>query len=238
MLFRFRSWVLTLLVVIGFWAPWERAGGTHPGTAWLFLAGALARSGILSIGNASIAVMAVAILLALLAALLRTWAAAYLGRGVVQGRALYGKRMIADGPYRFLRNPLYLGLGMNVLALSILMPPGGALFAIFAVALLNIALIHAEERHLGVERGEAYAAYRKAVPRLVPALTPRVPGGEIKPNWVSGFLGEIYFWGVAITYFAFASRYNATILEQGVLISLGIGVLVQSAMRPIVPTCA
>ncbi|MGC1782688.1 MAG: isoprenylcysteine carboxylmethyltransferase family protein [Acidobacteriaceae bacterium] len=227
-LFRFRSWVLTVLVVFGFWSPWERAGGT----TWLFLAGALARYGILSIGNASIAVMAIAILLALLAALLRTWAAAYLGRGVVQGRALYGERVVADGPYRFLRNPLYLGLGMNVLALSILMPPSGALFAIVAVALLNIALIHAEERHLRAERGQAYTAYRKAVPRLIPALTPRVPGGETKPNWGSGFLGEIYFWGVAITYFAFAGRYNATILEQGVLISLGVGVLTQSVLRP------
>jgi protein-S-isoprenylcysteine O-methyltransferase Ste14 len=237
-LFRFRSWVLTLLVVFGFWSPWERAGGAHPGTTWLFLAGALTRSGILSIENASIAVMAVAILLALLAALLRTWAAAYLGRGVVQSRMLYGERVVADGPYRFLRNPLYLGLGINVLALSILMPPGGALFAIFAVALLNMALIHVEERHLLTQGGEFYAGYLKTVPRLIPALIPRVPGREIKPNWGSGFLGEIYFWGVAITYIAFADRYNATILEQGILISLGIGVLVQSVLRPATPARA
>ncbi len=78
-IFRFRRWVLFLILVIGFWAPFERMGGAHPGSTWLFLAGLLARYRVLPIAYSSIAVMGAAILLTLLAALLRTWGTAYLG---------------------------------------------------------------------------------------------------------------------------------------------------------------
>ena len=87
MLFRFRSWILWLIFLFAFWAPFARIGGAHPGTTWLFLSGLLASHGILSIAYASIAVMALAILLAVVAALLRTWAAAYLGRGALSKSA-------------------------------------------------------------------------------------------------------------------------------------------------------
>ncbi len=132
--FRFRRWVLFLILVIGFWSPLERMGGAHPPSTWLFLAGLLARYRILPIAYSSIAVMGVAILLALLAALLRTWGTAYLGRSVVRDSSLHAERVVADGPYRYLRNPLYAGTWLHTLALSILMPPGGALFAVVAVA--------------------------------------------------------------------------------------------------------
>jgi protein-S-isoprenylcysteine O-methyltransferase Ste14 len=236
MLFRFRRWALVLIFAAGFWAPFDRMGGAHPGTTWLFLAGMLARYRILPIAYSSIAVMGAAILLALLAALLRTWASAYLGPGVVRDRNLHGERVVADGPYRYVRNPLYVGLWLHTLALAILMPPGGAIFAVVAVGILIVALVHAEEHHLSaghpLSGGEAYAAYMRRVPRFLPALQPRVPPGGERAHWGSGFLGEIYMWGAVLTYAAFASRYNATILEQGILISLGISVVVQGILRP------
>ncbi len=232
MIFRFRRWGLLLIVALGFWAPWERMGGAHPGTAWLFLAGVLARAGVLSIAYSSIAVMGVAILFALLAALLRTWGAAYLGRGVVKDSALHGERVVTDGPFRYVRNPLYIGTWLNAAALAILMPPGGALFTVVSVAVLNAVKVRAEERRLTSASGEAYRAYAQLVPRFFSALAPRVPAGGARAHWIDGFLGELYMWGVFVTYAIFASRYNVTILEQGVLISLGISVLVQGIWRP------
>jgi protein-S-isoprenylcysteine O-methyltransferase Ste14 len=231
-LFRYRSWILTVLVILGFVAPWQRIHGARPGSTWLYLAGILARHGIFSIAGASIAVMAVAILLAVLAALLRTWAAAYFGRGVVEDRALHSDAVVADGPYRFVRNPLYLGTWLNILALTILMPTGGAIFAILTSVAFNAALVRAEERNLRAVSGEMYAAYARKVPRWIPAMTPRVAAGKMQAKWLSGLVGELYFWGAAITYIAFASRYNVTILEQGVLVSLGVGIVVQGIWRP------
>ncbi len=223
---------MLLVVVVGFWSPWERMGGAHPGSTWLFLAGLLTRTGVLSIGYASIAVMGGAILCALLAALLRTWGTAYLGSGVVQDSALHGERMVADGPYRYVRNPLYIGTWLNAAALAVLMPPGGALFTMVMVTGLNAVKARAEERHLAAASGEAYRAYVLRVPRFFWALAPRVPAGGARANWVDGFLGELYVWGVFVTYAIFSSRYNVTVLEQGVLISLGIAVLVRGIWRP------
>ncbi len=230
--FRFRMWLLLLIFGVGFWAPWERIGGRHPGTMWLFLAGLLSRGVGLPIGDASIAVMAAAILFALLAALLRTWGTAYLGRGVVHDAALHGERVVADGPFRYVRNPLYVGTWLHSLALAVLMPPGGALFAVVAVAALNAVKVRAEERHLRASAGEMYTLYMERVPRFLPSMGPRVPAAGAAARWGDGFLGEIYMWGVFATYVAFASRYNVTILEQGVLISLGVSVVVQGIWRP------
>src|SRR5712692_873879 len=49
---------------------------------------------------------------AALAALIRTWAAAYLRTEVVKDSALHTDRLVADGPYRHVRNPLYLGTAL------------------------------------------------------------------------------------------------------------------------------
>jgi len=50
-----------------------------------------------------------AALLVGLAAAIRTWAATYLGSDVVHDLRLHTENLVADGPYRHVRNPLYLG---------------------------------------------------------------------------------------------------------------------------------
>src|SRR6266404_3457058 len=42
------------------------------------------------------------------AALLRTWAASYLTKDVVHDARLHSESLVAEGPYRYTRNPLYL----------------------------------------------------------------------------------------------------------------------------------
>ena len=53
-----------------------------------------------------------------------------------------------------------------------------------------------EEAFLSAELGEPYPAYRARVPRVVPALRPRLAASEVRPAWVSAVLGEVYMWGV------------------------------------------
>jgi protein-S-isoprenylcysteine O-methyltransferase Ste14 len=237
-LFRFRRVALFVIFVLAFWVPWERLGGAHSGSAWLWLAGTLAATGHFPIATSTILVAALATLLLFMAAAVRTWAAAYLGSDVVQDRELHSERVVAGGPYRHVRNPLYLGTWLLTAALAILMPPGGALFAVVTVTPLIVVWVLAEERKLTAERGEAYTAYLRRVPRFFPAISPRIPADAQQPHWLQGFLGEIHIWGMVITYLIFAHRYNVTILEQGVLISVGITFLVRAIWRPSIPAAS
>jgi protein-S-isoprenylcysteine O-methyltransferase Ste14 len=61
-------------------------------------------------------------LIMIVAALIRVWGSAYLGREVVHDHAVHSETLKADGPYRHLRNPLYLGNVLMSLALSIFAP--------------------------------------------------------------------------------------------------------------------
>src|SRR6267143_661265 len=47
-------------------------------------------------------------ILIFLAAFLRTWATAYLRTEVVHDVSQHSEALVADGPYRYVRNPLYL----------------------------------------------------------------------------------------------------------------------------------
>ena len=52
---------------------------------------------------------ALAAVLVILAAIVRTWASAYLKSAVVYAKEIKTAALVADGPYRHVRNPLYLG---------------------------------------------------------------------------------------------------------------------------------
>lgn len=239
LLFRFRFAAHAVIYTLGFWAPWDRwAEIDGSRTTWLALAGWLARSQWLSFSGATIAVLAVGIVCAWLGAWLRTWGTAYLGGAVVQGAQMLGAGanglgMVADGPYRYLRNPLYLGTWMHTFALALLMPPSGAVFAIVAIGVLQLLLIRGEERFLAAKQGEPYAQYRMLVPRIVPALRgPRVAElarGAARPRWAQAVLAEIYMWGVALSFAVLGWQYNARLLTQCVLVSLGVAMIMRAA---------
>ena len=141
---------------------------------------------------------------------------------------MHGEAIIAAGPYRHLRNPLYLGTLIHTFALALLMPPSGAVFSIVAIALFELRLIAGEESFLATKLGEPYLAYCVKVPRLIPAITPRVPASAIQPRWVLAFFGEIYMWGVVASFAILGWRYNSMLIIKGVLISLGLSLIVRA----------
>jgi protein-S-isoprenylcysteine O-methyltransferase Ste14 len=219
--FRLRFLIHVLIYTLGFSTPWNYWLHLDTVRTWQWLGAWLFRTKMASFNTATIAILIAGILLATLGALLRTWAAAYLGSGIVKDSALHGDRVMAAGPYRYLRNPLYTGTFLHTLALSLLMLPSGAIFAIVLIGLFQLRLIFAEESFLGEKLGEAYRAYCAKVPRLFPAIRPQVAVSTLRPNWGLGFLGEIYFWGAAISFAALGWRYNSMLIIQGVVVSLG-----------------
>jgi protein-S-isoprenylcysteine O-methyltransferase Ste14 len=226
--FRFRFLIHAIIFFLGFTAPWDYYLHWDSIRTWQYLAAVLARTGAATFSNVTILVLIFAIAFALLSALLRTWATAYLSPAVVHDRTMHGDQVVAAGPYRFLRNPLYLGIILHTFALAILMPPTGALFTIVTVTLFQLRLISVEEFFLTQKLGEPYRAYCAKVPLLIPSLTPRVPPPPQQPHWANAFLGEIYFWGVVLTFAIFGWRYNSQLLIKGVIISLGLSLIVRA----------
>lgn len=83
------------------------------------------------------------------------------------------KSLVAQGPYRYVRNPMYVGalliiLGESVwLGTTILLLYGAAVFTMF-----HLFIILYEEPTLRRKFGEPYGRYRARVPRWIP----RSPG--------------------------------------------------------------
>jgi len=226
--FRFRFAIIVIIFVLGFTTPWNYWLHLDTIRTWQFLAAWPARSGWLSFNSATIHVLLFGILCALIGASLRTWGSAYLRPSIVQDRAMHGETVVAAGPYRFVRNPLYLGTLIHTFALALLMLPSGAIFTIIAIGLFQLRLIGSEESFLTAKLGEPYLAYCAKVPRFIPALTSQVTASATHSTWPIAFLSEIYMWGVVFSFAVLGWRYNSILIIKGVLVSLGVSLIARA----------
>ena len=225
--YRFRYALHALVFLLGFsfyLLPSARE------STWLVLTPLLEHTGWFSFSTATVSLLVLAIIFASTGAFLRTWGTAFLGAGVVQSGSMHGDAIHADGPFCHSRNPLYLGTFLHALALALLMSPYGALFTIVVISIFQLRLILAEEPFLAARFGQPYLDYCKRVPRLLPSLAPRIAASGAHPRWLQAVLGEIYMIGVAISFAIFGWRYNANLLIQCVLVSLGVSFLVRAIL--------
>jgi protein-S-isoprenylcysteine O-methyltransferase Ste14 len=161
------------------------------------------------------------------AAWIRTWASAYLRSEVVHDSALHTDRLVADGPYRHLSNPLYLGNLLLAGGLSMLASRTGAVVLMLGNLLIVLRLIGREEAAMMQSQGEAYRAFRAAVPRLWPSLRPRLPADDLQPKWLQAFLGEAWMWAFALNGWLFARKLNGQLYN----LILGISAAAYFLMR-------
>ena len=76
------------------------------------------------------------------------------------------KALVSHGPYRFTRNPMYLGMVGVLLGTAVLLGSLAPFFAIpLFIALIEWRFILAEEAMLVATFGEAYAEYKARVRR-------------------------------------------------------------------------
>ena len=156
-------------------------------------------------------VFAVAALLAAIASMIRTWGTAYLQPEVMVSGRVQTSRLVADGPYRFVRNPLYIGNILLALGMGLMASRLGLVVLVLGNAVIVYRLILREEAGLEAEQGEGYRAYCAAVPRFFPSLFPRVPSAGNVPNWGAGVLGELFFWTFTASLLVFAVTMNLTL---------------------------
>jgi protein-S-isoprenylcysteine O-methyltransferase Ste14 len=219
--FRFRLWIIVAILTLGFWAPWiEPLGWGSRTTTWLWLGFQLSALHITSTSGI-VVVTWLAIAAAAIGAWLRVWGTATLGIGTVHHRKMRAGTVTADGPYRYLRNPLYLGTSFMVAAIAILMPPTGAFFTLVLLSVFQFRLILGEEAFLASSLGQPYQDYRNGVPRLIPALRSRVPGSGLKPCWGQAILAELMPIGTLVCFAALSWQFNSELIERGLLITFG-----------------
>ncbi|MEJ2006659.1 MAG: isoprenylcysteine carboxylmethyltransferase family protein [Acidobacteriota bacterium] len=220
--FRHRFWVIILIFFAGFscyiFEPvnavqWliKAPGGTSPAAAFYPTV------------PAARVIFAVGAFLVFAAAAIRTWGTAYLKDEVVRDSVVRAERLVADGPYRFVRNPLYLGSLLMAAGIGTLASPIGWLVLMAGMMLAVLRLIGREEAFLLEQQGGAYCAYLEQVPKLWPSLRPRLPAGGAEPRWGQAWIGEMGMWvlfaGSADFAFTLNGRVFDIIVIAGLLLS-------------------
>jgi protein-S-isoprenylcysteine O-methyltransferase Ste14 len=102
------------------------------------------------------------------------WGSATLARGEREGAA--ASNPIMDGPFRYVRNPIYLAGITLLLGVGMLYSPWRVLDVGLPVLLLvyfHVAVVRVEEPELRRRFSSEYEEYCKRVPRWLPVLTSR-----------------------------------------------------------------
>ncbi len=147
-----RNLVFTIVVpgLGGAWVPW-----------WI-----LTRN-----GHAASAVTWVAVPVIAAGAALYGWCVwnfAAVGRGT-PGPWDAPSRVVATGPYRWVRNPIYIGALLVVLGEAwLFMSLALLVYAGIMAVCFHLFVVGYEERALGRRFGGTYQEYRQAVPRWIP----------------------------------------------------------------------
>lgn len=228
--FRHRSLFIILIFGLAFGSyaiepvnsvAWLQRTLSHRGPAfglvpWMVAVHALFATGAIFIG---------------LAALFRTWGTAYLTSEVVRDSAIRADRLVADGPYRYARNPLYLGTMLVALGFAPMAPPIGAMMLVAGMGFLVLRLIRCEESFLLEKQAEAYRSYAVRVPRFWPALRPRLPSSGARPRWGQAFVGELWLWIMFAGAAVFAFSLNPKLFNGFVWIGMALYVLLRIVIR-------
>ena len=121
----------------------------------------------LGVDGARPALWAVGAILAAAGLLLDVWAiVAFRRAGTSPLPVRPTTAIVAAGPYRFTRNPMYVGFALVYLGLTLI---ANAVWPLVlfpaAVVAIQVAVIAREERYLEAKFGDAYRAYRSRVRR-------------------------------------------------------------------------
>ena len=88
------------------------------------------------------------------------------------------RRFVAEGPYRWLRNPMYLGAAAVILGAGLFVASGGiALLSAGFLLLFHVFVLLYEEPSLTLQFGDSYRDYCRTVRRWRPRR-PSPPSGE------------------------------------------------------------
>jgi protein-S-isoprenylcysteine O-methyltransferase Ste14 len=147
------------------------------------------------------------------AAAICTWGCAYSEPDFADASA----SVACDGPYRYLRYPMYLGTLLYAVGLGSLAPIPGFVILVTGDALLVSRLIRRTDQ---LERTATSAQARPRLPRLLPSFRPCFPAKGRSPNWKKAFRQESGKWGLLLTMIIFTIVLIDRVADYLVLASL------------------
>jgi protein-S-isoprenylcysteine O-methyltransferase Ste14 len=124
---------------------------------------------------------------------LRAWGVFYAGSETRVTGSVGASKLVTSGPFAHVRNPLYLGnmtLYMGVGIMSMAFFPWLQLVALAWFIFQYTLIVQEEERFLAGEFGEAYAEYRRNVPRFLFRPTAWRSPRPIPIDWRAGLRSE------------------------------------------------
>ena len=183
-LFRLRGWLVIAIAVVLFLTLVATRGWQRPIRRDTFAAAPIVAAGIA----------------------IRVWARSYLLRGT-NTRRVHARRIVVDGPYRRVRNPIYVG-NMEVacgLALAFAGPIAAGVLLLLLFVLYS-GVVHSEEAILRATFPERFDELAAKVPRWWPRLKAAAPVADPPVPEVLGALrsemhriaGASGAWGVAL----------------------------------------
>jgi protein-S-isoprenylcysteine O-methyltransferase Ste14 len=220
--FRHRMWFIGGIFGLGFACSWiDRQSAGQSLAGWLVAAG-LPSSGTVSRHVA----FAVGAALVTAGAALRTWATAYLNVDTMMDARLHTQRLIIVGPYRFVRNPLYLGNFLVAAGIGLWASRTGFVVLMVGLFIFVRRLILREEAHLADEHGDTFRQFL-AVPRLWPTWRRAVPASSAppRPHWAQAFAGESLMWAAAVA----STAYAMTFRPAAVAVAFALGAIAAGA---------
>jgi protein-S-isoprenylcysteine O-methyltransferase Ste14 len=112
-------------------------------------------------------------LIALVGELIRFWGVGYAGGETRTTGPVGGSKLVTNGPYAYVRNPLYLGnmlmyLGFGVMSMALF--PYFQIIGLIYFFVQYYLIVTLEEDYLSRAFPDVYALYIKHVPRFIPRL--------------------------------------------------------------------
>jgi protein-S-isoprenylcysteine O-methyltransferase Ste14 len=103
---------------------------------------------------------------------LHSWGRISLGRSFKLGCVAPADddKLIINGPYRYIRNPMYTAVLCRCLGHTLIVPSIAILFIFFCLLFLIILIIPEEEKNLRSVYGKRYAEYMNSVKKMIPFL--------------------------------------------------------------------
>ena len=215
--YRRRPLLILVIYLIGFyagWWLWYRATGDSayaPSYVWIARGVHVSSRTVLWIGTA----------FAFAGWAARLWGSAYLSTAVVWNRDALQGALFVDGPFRFVRNPLYLGNDLQAFGIGLLASPIGLGIIVIGNIVFTAALAAHEATGMRARYGAAYDAYCRAVPAIVPRLFPARVGGAARgrPTLGAGLRAEFLTTSFALGMLAYTL--TSSLWALWVLIAIG-----------------
>lgn len=197
-------YVIAGIIALGFACSWIDSHGAEASvTGWLVALGVAPSA---AVGRHITYVLATALVAGGTA--LRTWGTAYLDVETMMDATLHSNRLVIAGPYRYVRNPLYLGNLVVAAGIGLFASRAGFIVLLIGMTVFLYRLILREEQHLLREHGDAYRQFM-AIPRLLPAWRAKAPPSAARPRWGRAVGGEILMWATALATAIYAATFSA-----------------------------